>query len=402
MSEFKSHESRQNPPWPRVQNEQLPWGEEPVQYASKRQLAAARGSYSAAIPGFIADATPEISNALLTECTDAVAALTRFDAQNSAMQLPFAAVLLRTESTSSSQIENLTASAKQLALAELGVSKSENANLVVSNVKAMQAALQFAENLNGTAIIAMHRALLEDTQPKLVGSWRKEQVWIGGTPFSPHSADFVPPSAQRLPELIKDLLAFASRTDLNSLVAIAVTHAQFETIHPFEDGNGRTGRALVQAMLRAAGITKNLTVPVSAGILKNTKGYFEALTSYRNGQVEPIVTIFVNAVFTALNSSVPLLRILTDLKIDWRENLKARQDSAAYRLVELLPKSPVVNVASVVRELGVGDVTAMAAITKLVEAGILTPTSSNKRNRTWQSQDVLQALDEFGARVRRG
>jgi Fic family protein len=104
------------------------------------------------------------------------------------------------------------------------------------------------------------------------GQWRAEQVWIGGG-NSPLTAVFVPPSHTRVPTAIDDLLAFARRDNVPLLAQIAACHAQFETIDPFADGNGRTGRALVQAMLRNKGLTRQVTVPVSAGLLADADGY---------------------------------------------------------------------------------------------------------------------------------
>ncbi len=115
---------------------------------------------------------------------------------------------------------------------------------------------------------------------------RREQSTVGAVrPARPH----------RVPAAIDDLMAFAARDDVPLLAQIAVAHAQFETIHPFTDGNGRTGRALVQAMLRNKGLTRQVTVPVSAGLLADTDGYIAALTAYRDGDAAPIVERFAEA-----------------------------------------------------------------------------------------------------------
>ena len=106
------------------------------------------------------------------------------------------------------------------------------------------------------------------------GRWRDEQVWIGGDSFGPHDAEFVPPHHARVPALMADLIKFTSRADLPLLSQAAIAHAQFETVHPFADGNGRTGRALIHAMLRGHRLTRNVTVPVSAGLLTDTRSYF--------------------------------------------------------------------------------------------------------------------------------
>ena len=135
----------------------------------------------------------------------------------------------------------------------------------------------------------MHKALMRDVDPKSAGRWREEQVWIGGGTHGPRGAMFVPPHHSRVVAAIDDLLGFAQRNDVPVLPQIALAHPQFETIHPFTDGNGRTGRALLQAMLRRKGLTRNVTVPVSAGLLTDTDFYFAALTAYREGDTAPIV-----------------------------------------------------------------------------------------------------------------
>ncbi|NKX52861.1 Fic family protein, partial [Arthrobacter deserti] len=201
---------------------------------------------------------------------DASRELARFDAEAGMTAAPFAPVLLRSESASSSEVENLTSSAKQVALAEIGQSKSDNARLVVANLRAMTAAIELSDRLDETSILAMHDALLRDTAPEYTGRWRNEQVWHGGGGISPHAASFVPPHHTRVPGLMADLVAFAGRTDVPVLIQAATAHAQFETNHPFPDGNGRTGRALLQGMLRHGGLTRNVTVPVSAGLLQDT------------------------------------------------------------------------------------------------------------------------------------
>ena len=111
--------------------------------------------------------------------------------------------------------------------------------------------------------------------------YREARKWIRGN--SPHTAEFVPPHPSRVLPAMDDLVAFMRRDDILALTQAAIAHAQFETIHPFADGNGRSGRAIVSALLRAKGITRNVTVPVSAGLLTDTGAYFDALGEYREG-----------------------------------------------------------------------------------------------------------------------
>src|ERR1700712_2801977 len=135
------------------------------------------------------------------------------------------------------------------------------------------------------------------SSPEIAGRWRAEQVWIGGDSFGPHGAAFIPPHHDHVPAPMADLVEFTRAADLPLLSQAALAHAQFETIHPFPDGNGRTGRALIHAMLRSHGLTRNVTVPVSAGLLTDTVGYFEALTAYRSGEPAEIVEKLANASF---------------------------------------------------------------------------------------------------------
>ena len=278
---------------------------------------------------------------------DASKELTRFDAEAGSFAAPFAAILLRTESASSSEVEHLTASAKQVALAELDRSDSPNAQLVVANVRAMQAAIALADRLDEQAIIAMHEALLEASAPHFVGGWRDQQVWIGGGSFSPHHATFVPPHHDRVPKLMADLVRFADRTDVPALAHAAIAHAQFETIHPFPDGNGRTGRALLHGMLRAADVTRNVAVPVSAGLLGDLDAYFLALTRYRQGQPDVIVETVAEAAFRAVANGRALVRELQEIAAAWDALVRARSDASVHRVKAHLLQHPLVTAASV-------------------------------------------------------
>lgn len=161
-----------------------------------------------------------------------------------------------------------------------------NATAIVANTRAMRAAIDLADRLDGEAILAMHRALIGDNDPSIPGrQWRTEAVWIGGGP-TPHTAMFVPPTHERITAGVADLERFLDRDDLPVLVRAAIAHAQFETIHPFPDVNGRTGRALVRSMLRGKGLTRAVTVPISGGLLISPEANFDAF-AVRAGRRSP-------------------------------------------------------------------------------------------------------------------
>ena len=386
--------------WPRLGSEVRPWtpriSPDLVSASVRRRHS---GSYRAAVVPVIARQTLQLPPEVAALAAEASVEIARFDAELAAEVAPFASVLLRSESASSSMIENLTSGAKAIALAELGSRDKRNATEIVGNVAAMTASLDLAEHLDTDAILAMQAALLRAVHPEIAGRWREDQVWVGGTSVGPHEADFVAPHHDHLPELIKDLVAFVQRTDLPLLAQVAVAHAQFETIHPFADGNGRTGRALIHAMLRGHRLTQNVTVPVSAGLLTDTAAYFAALTAYRAGEPESIVERLAAASFEATTNGRQLVGELRAIRTRWDEIVKARRGAAAWRAADLLLRQPVIDAAAVADELGIEPRNAQRAIAPLAQAGVLTEFTGFKRNRMWQAREVLAALDDFAARA---
>jgi Fic family protein len=388
--------------WPEVRYERLPWDRDPTAVGSRRSVRASAGPYEAAVPEFIADRAVALPGELLALADDATSELTRFDAEVGLIAAPFSAILLRTESASSSEVEHITSSAKQLALAEIGESSSGNARLVVGNVHATEAAIDLSDRLDPDSVIEMHRALLEQQESEITGRWRVQQVWIGGGGVSPHQASFVPPHQSRVAPLMDDVMRFARRTDLPVLIQTAIAHAQFETIHPFPDGNGRTGRTLVQGMLRAGRVTRNVAVPVSAGLLHDLPGYFGALTAYRDGDPGPIVTAFAEASFAAIRNGRQLVGELQDARARWDDVATARSDSSVHRLKTYLLRQPVITARVAATELGVSPVAAQSSIDRLVAAGVIEQAGGGTRHRRWAAPEVLAALDAFGSRALRG
>jgi Fic family protein len=388
--------------WPHLGWEERDWVPRiPPELVSATVRERHNGPYQAAVVPPIADLPLRLPSAVMAQAAEASAEIARFDAELGAEVAPFATVLLRSESASSSRIENLTSGAKSIALAELGSRDKRNATEIVGNVAAMRAALDLADRLDAAAILAMHEALMGEHEADIAGRWRCEQVWIGGDSFGPHGAEFVPPHHEHVPSLIADLLSYTRRVDLPLLAQAAIAHAQFETIHPFPDGNGRTGRALLHAMLRGRDLTRNVTVPVSAGLLADTGAYFDALTAYREGQPAIIVSKLAEASFAATRNGRELVADLRAVRAGWDGAIKARRNAAAWRLADLLLRQPVVDAAAIATDLGIAPQNAQRAIAPLAEAGILEEFTGFQRNRMWQSREVLSALDAFARRASR-
>ncbi len=395
--------TRGNPyPWPRLGYEERPW-EIPagISRSARRRLSS---RYTAAvvpeIVGIDRVPLPGETEVLVAEATAEIA---RFDAEMGADIAPFAAILLRSESAASSKIENLSASAKAIALAELGDPSRRNASVIVANTHAMQAAIALADRLDAEVIVAMHTILLGSSRPEWCGAWRDEQVWIGGSDWGPFDASYVAPHHSRVPEAMNDLVGFMARDDLPPLTQAAVAHAQFETIHPFPDGNGRVGRALIHALLKHHGLTHQVTVPVSAGLLVDTAAYFDALGTYRNGDPAPIVHRLADASSAAIGKGRRLVSDLRGIRAGWDDQVRARRGATAWAVADLLLRQPVIDSGLVQRELEVPAMTANRAIDTLVDAAILTKVSGNYRDRKWSAREVLAALDDFARRSgRRG
>lgn len=353
--------------------------------------------YRASLPSTITAMTFDLSAQTLADADDAARAITRFDAEYEDFPAPFTGVLLRTESASSSEIEHLTAGARAISEAEIDERINGNAPQIVRNVRAMQAAVALADDIGNDTIIAMHRELLDDVTPGLVGRYRQEQVWIGGR--LPHLAAFVPPHHERVHDGMDDLVTFVRRTDLPLLVQAAIAHAQFETIHPFPDGNGRTGRALVQAILRRGGLLRHVTIPVSSGILTDLDGYFGALDAYRGGNVDAIVDVFAQAALSGLGNAERLAGEIRSLQTGWDDRMRGlRADATARKITRLSIERPVLNARLVTTETGASAPVIANAFAQLVELGILRPGNSKRRNRIWVNIEMVDALDAFAAR----
>ncbi|RFA07064.1 cell filamentation protein Fic [Subtercola boreus] len=386
--------------WPGITDEPQVWI--PTSgWGVDAEFSGAPRRYRSAVPPLIAALTPEPDAEAAQAAEAAGRELSRFDAELGPGVAAFAPVLLRSESSSSSQIENLTASARAIFSAELGAKTSRNAELIAANTRAMQAAIELSESVSPKSILQMHSVLMAGQKRHTPGAWRKEAVWIGTKSNSPVGAEFVAPSFERVPGLIDDLVAFSTRGDVPAVVSIAVAHSHFETIHPFTDGNGRTGRAFAQSLLRRRGITRNVAVPVSAGLLADVEGYHNALTAYREGEVSPIVLAFAEASLRAVENARQLIAEIDAIKSGWAGRLSVRRSSNAWRLLDVVAQRPVIDSATAAAALGVQQPNIYPALGALTDAGILKSKAEHQLGPFWRSDEILGAIDRFAERAGR-
>jgi Fic family protein len=200
-----------NAPWPAVGKVSVPWDRPEDSNVSRRQLLKHRGPYEASVVPKIAEQKLNLFISELALADEAAVELSRFDAEVGQMVAPFASILLRSEASSSSQIENLTSSPAAIIRAELGLAETANSSLIVSNQNAMRAAIEASAALSVKSILQMHKVLMAEVEPQQAGRLRTEPVWIGGGQIGPHNADYVGPKPDELPELMEDLIKFCKR-----------------------------------------------------------------------------------------------------------------------------------------------------------------------------------------------
>lgn len=356
--------------------------------------------YRAAMPPHIAGLDLSIPSSLARELETATLQLRSFDAEFGADVLPYVTLLVRSEALSSSQIEHVNANARQVIAAEIGEFDRASATLIASAGSSLAAALEDPGEVNAQLASRIHAALLEGHTHLTPGQWRSDPIWIGTSSASPHGADYVAPPADSVPDLMADWSTFAARTDLPILAHVMIAHAQFETIHPFRDGNGRTGRALLQAMLRRHAVTTRLLVPVSAGLLHDTDSYFAALAAYQAGDAAPILRAGVEAIDRSVGNARQLVNEIREIRMHLRDSLRIRPQSRAWEVIDFMFEQPVFTARVAAERLDITVNNMQRHLDRLLDEGVLRQSASahRGRGRVYRSPDVLAALDRFAAR----
>ncbi len=356
------------------------------------------------VPDFIADlqlALPSSVAAAVSSAERAVDGLNRDPPRLESLEV-LARRLLRAEAVASSRIEGLALSQRRLARAEADEAdaRDETAPSVLGNVAAMDQAVALgagAKPLRLADVLALHRILMKaTTTPQIAGESRTGQNWIGGNVDNPGRADFVPPPPEHVKDLVNDLVAFMNRTDLSPVVQAAIAHAQFETIHPFADGNGRVGRALIHVILHRRDLAPRYVPPVSLVLAADAKAYVAGLMAFRGDHQADWVLQFAQAIERAAVKASGLATRLAELQEKWRERAgRPRRHSSAEALIVELPAHPIVTVATAQKVLGRSKQAVNEAIGLLAKKGVLHIVTLAKRNRAWEAPELLALVDEF-------
>lgn len=388
---------------PLGRHEELFWPSEPSAYGAKARRA---GLYRAFIPdsiakrGFLLDSEASSS---LHEATKALAHLNSTPPRLATLGA-VAQNLLRSESVASSRIEGVAISHKRLARAAYrGTGRrrgDSRAAEVLGNVEAMKRAIELGEKAEPFAvndILDIHRTLLCHTEDRAIaGVIRDKQNWIGGNDYSPVGATYVPPPPERVVVLLEDLCRFIERDDLPPVAQAAIAHAQFENIHPFADGNGRTGRALIYTILRRRGEVRAYIPPISLVLGSEPNGYIGGLSAYSQGDISAWCGTLADATARAAQEAERLAETIERHQETWLEQLgQPRKDAAVRQLVNALPEQPVIDVRAAQQLTGKSHVAVGSALNKLEESGILVKLNERKWGRVWECDEIHELVDDF-------
>ena len=360
-------------------------------------------AYEAFVPDLVADLDPVLPSTVVARCSEAEQAVRalNLDPPHLGNLEALARRLLRSEAVASSWIEGIKISHRRLAKVEASNEERDaTARAVLGNVTAMEDAVELGasqKTLRLADLLRMHADLMRETsQARLGGKLRERQNWIGTNPYSPAGAVFVPPPETEVKPLVEDLVRFCNRTDLPPALQAAVAHAQFETIHPFGDGNGRTGRALIHVVLRRRGLTPRFVPPVSLVLATHREAYVDGLVAFREGRLADWADIFGRALHASARRAADLAQEVARLQDRWRERAgHPRSDSSAEALIVALPAYPVLTVASAAEILGRSVQAANSALAQLEEAGVVTQVSLGRRNRAFEAKELLQLVNVF-------
>lgn len=378
------------------------WAHDPTLYAPPRYRRAC--SYRAFVPDPLIDLDLVLAGDTAGIVSEAEAAIASLNSGAQPLMAPLARLLLRSESIASSKIEGMRVDARSLARAEVaqdtGRSIGSEAAEILANIDAMQFAIEratVADRIAPEDLGAIHGVLMARApDAATAGRFRTSQNWIGGNHYNPCGADFVPPPPEDLALLLHDLCRFCDDDALPPIVHAAIAHAQFETIHPFGDGNGRTGRALIHVILRRRGLAPAFVPPISVVLARDKELYIRGLTDFREDRLDAWIEIFAGAAAQAGQLAERYAARVAELQESWRWRLRThsspRADAAAWAVIDTLPAHPVITVPVGVAATGRTKPAITNAVDELVGAGVLVPLGESRRNRAWEADGLLDLI----------
>lgn len=377
--------------------------------------------YEAYIPDPLMGRRITLDGTTAADVTDAEKAMTQlsFDARSLVNSEALARLLLRAEAVASSKIEGLEIGSRRLLRAQAARRSGEEpadvtALEVLNNLDAMSWAIETLtakKAIRTKDLLAIHARLLAGTRLEEHGGHiRTSQNWIGGSDYNPCSASFVPPPPEHVSALLDDLCAFCNGDDLPGVAQAAMVHAQFETIHPFVDGNGRTGRALIHVVLRRRGVVSDVVPPASLVLATWSKAYVGGLTATRypgapdspdaHEGTNRWIALFATAMRRAVADAHLFEQQVREIQERWRSRLgRVRSGSAVELLIEALPGAPVLTVQSAASLINRTEQAVNEALPRLLDAGVISQTTVGRRNRAFEAPELIDAFTDLERRL---
>lgn len=376
------------------------------------------GTYSVYIPDKLAERTFLFGGPEAADAADAERAISELDqsATSLADTEALARLLLRAESVASSHIEGLIVGPRRLLTADAARQQGDDpsdvtAAEVLANIDAMAyavAAVNDGAQITPELLRETHRRLLEPTAlSQHAGHTRREQNWIGGNSYNPFSAAFVPPPWEMVDPLVEDLCAFCNDDSLPTVAQAAIAHAQFETVHPFIDGNGRVGRALIHLVFRRRKLTTAVSPPVSLILATRARDYIAGLSATRyDGPFNSSQAVdglnmwlgtFAAACARAAADALAFEQRIKSIQDSWRERLgSVRKHSTALYIIDTLPGTPIVTLSEIQKLTGGSLSSASSAMEKLESAGVVEPLIvGRKRRQVYQAREIVDAFADL-------
>ena len=360
------------------------------------------GGYSAFVPAPLPPA--------ITWDGELVAALSRADQAigrlaGEGRQVPnphlFIRSFLHREAVLSSRIEGTQTTLAELLAAQAGARVERSAAdllEVVNYVVALQYGIQRLKSLplSLRLVRELHERLMRGVRGNAAtpGEFRRSQNWIGPPGCTLNNATYVPPPPDELMGCLGAWERFLHDETFPPLIHAAFTHSQFESIHPFLDGNGRVGRLLITLLFVARGVLPAPLLYLSAYFEASRQDYYERLlTVTRDGQWEAWLVYFLRGVAEQAEDAIGRIRRIDELFHRWSDQFAGARSANLEKVLELFVEFPFWNVPALASKLGVAYTTARRAVDRLESAGIVTPVGDAKRNRVYCADAVLQVLD---------
>ena len=345
------------------------------------------------------DLTPEIS----LQIESAVQALGRLDGLGSMLRNPYLLIrqFLRREAVASSRIEGTVTSLRDLAVYEDSDEApplAEDFQEVRNYVRALERGLEMLpdRDISATFVRELHTVLMSGVrgQDKHPGSYRQSHVYIGHDGTGVSGARFVPPPAFDIPALMHDLERVMIKPPvMPRLVMIALIHYQFQTIHPFEDGNGRSGRLIISLLLQQWGLLDRPMLYLSDYFERERRSYVDGLLAVsQQGAWSAWISFFLEAVRFQANDAVQRAQRLLELREDYRQRYQDRGLVRALAVIDRLFEAPSISVRQLADQLAIHYSTAQSVVGTLVEDGVLQEVTGRKRNRRFLATEILDVL----------